>query len=391
MISGIPVVDDITDLYVFDPHNDIIGVGVFATVYRAIVLQDIHPSTTPSLPSSSSSSCSLLFHPLHEDDLVALKVIPKGKIMSCDKFIADLKREIEILGPAVVGGCPHEGVVKLYSAVQDRENVYLVLELVQGVELLEHSLLSSSTQSESDCVFIVRQLLETLEFLHSQMHVVHRDIKPENIMVSVSDMRVVLVDFGVARGFDVEGSPFTCTPCGTTHYCAPETLRRIMNESTTTTHAEVTMLDMYGLGVVVYIMLSGTFPFTACRTHDMLVSQIERGVKFPIAKGWGEVSDAAKDFVARLMDPRPERRLTATEALAHEWIVSNISSAYHNVGWDAEVRNRASLQSLCSTLMETESERVVGAVHHQHGVNNNNSNNNSAFALNLPPRALNLR
>ena len=197
------------------------------------------------------------------------------------------------------------------------------------------------------------------------MNIVHRDVKPENVMLIADTLCVVLVDFGVARTFHEGGSPFACTPCGSLQYCAPEVVRGLVDDPLSprlTTRHDVTKLDLYGVGVMTYIMLSGSFPFL-CKTKEMLVSQMDRGVKFPSSK-WSTQSVDARDFVARLMDPVASERPSASAALAHLWLQPTNATigrtpSMEGLAWDSDVRSRASLQTMCSAVMDTEMGKVA--------------------------------
>ena len=280
-----PRIHDLHDTYEFDEHTDTIGEGMFATVYRGT-----HKST-------------------HTD--VAIKSIPKVKL-NTEKLAADVAREVGILHSA-----SHPNIVKLLDALQTHEFVYIIMELVDGGEIF--SVLQECGQfTEAACADVIRQVLSALEYLHTDMNIVHRDVKPENVMLIADTLCVVLVDFGVARTFHEGGSPFACTPCGSLQYCAPEVVRGLVDDPLSprlTTRHDVTKLDLYGVGVMTYIMLSGSFPFL-CKTKEMLVSQMDRGVKFPSSK-WSTQSVDARDFVARLMDPVASERPSASAALAH--------------------------------------------------------------------------
>lgn len=126
----------------------------------------------------------------------------------------------------------------------------------QGGELFER-ILAKSSYSEAEARVVVRQLLGTLDFLHS-CGVVHRDIKPENILLATNDdekPHIVLADFGFAKHVtDQSGANVVC---GTADYLAPEVLKRLQGRAASAHPALAAKADVWSAGVVVYILLSG--------------------------------------------------------------------------------------------------------------------------------------
>jgi len=163
---------------------------------------------------------------------------------------------------------------------------------------------------------IMRQLLTTLEFCHGPQHsIVHRDIKPENIMVVETKgpaLQVKLIDFGVSTpiGQELDGI------VGTRPYLAPEALSE--------TGFCCPSLDMWSLGVVLYVCLLGELPpadvRTGCSTLDLADAIWDRH----------GVSVSARNLVAGLLQVDPAQRLSAAQALQHPWIrwVGSVSYAH---------------------------------------------------------------
>ena len=155
-------------------------------------------------------------------------------------------------------------------------------------------------------------MVEALAYLHAR-GIVYRDLKPENVLVDQSGY-AVLGDFGFAKALD-PSSGRTYTFCGTPGYVAPENvLARGYGPS----------VDWWGLGVLVYVLLTGRQPFSSPRTDDPLA--VMRRI---VDEGWGVplppyLSPAARDLLTRLLERQPARRLGCgpagvAEVRAHRW------------------------------------------------------------------------
>eukprot|EP01062_Namystynia_karyoxenos_P005692 TRINITY_DN11970_c0_g1_i1.p1 TRINITY_DN11970_c0_g1~~TRINITY_DN11970_c0_g1_i1.p1 ORF type:complete len:375 (+),score=155.39 TRINITY_DN11970_c0_g1_i1:100-1224(+) len=214
--------------------------------------------------------------------------------------------------------CPY--IVKLYECIETEDRVFMVLERMDTdlYEWIRHN----KKLCEQDASKVARALLTAVNYLH-QHNVVHRDIKPENILINDVDT-VRLADFGLAKV--LSNDMVSATPCGTSFYIAPEIIRGIQMHGVkpllTTSH-DVKFVDMWSIGIVLYIMLAGTPPFVgqirSRKEREDLLKKIDRGVLFPDAR-WKNISHDAKDLVEGLLTLDTRRRLTAAQALNHRFI-----------------------------------------------------------------------
>lgn len=172
--------------------------------------------------------------------------------------------------------------------------------------------------AESDARRLFRLVCEALSYLHSK-DVVHRDLKPDNVLLTSKERSTCMpkiADLGVAATYD---SNHCKTICGTPHYFAPELIDAFKTPSDSLNQSSPgygKTVDMWSLGVVLYILLSGTPPFEA----DGLYDQILGGHYEFDAEEWETVSSEAKDLVRRLMTVDPKKRPTIQEALKHCWL-----------------------------------------------------------------------
>ncbi|CAD6213186.1 unnamed protein product [Miscanthus lutarioriparius] len=235
--------------------------------------------------------------------VLAVKVISKAK-MTTAISIEDVRREVKIL-KALSG---HSNLVKFYDACEDALNVYIIMELCEGGELLDRILSRGGRYNEGDAKIIVEQILKVVAFCHLQ-GVVHRDLKPENFLFSTREERspMKIIDFGLSdfirpdeRLNDIVGSAY---------YVAPEVLHRSYS----------TEADMWSIGVITYILLCGSRPFWA-RTESGIFRSVLRADPNFDDTPWQSVSPEAKDFVKRLLNKDYRKRMTAAQALFHPWL-----------------------------------------------------------------------
>ncbi|KAI7750828.1 hypothetical protein M8C21_028090 [Ambrosia artemisiifolia] len=239
---------------------------------------------------------------------VAVKVIPKSK-MTTAIAIEDVRREVKILR----GLTGHNNLVKFYDAYEDHEKVYVVMELCEGGELLDRILSRGGKYSEDDARSVLIQILSVVAFCHLQ-GVVHRDLKPENFLFTSKEDNSPLkaIDFGLSdfvkpdeRLNDIVGSAY---------YVAPEVLHRSYS----------TEADVWSIGVIAYILLCGSRPFWARSESGIFRAVLKADPSFDEVP-WPTLSSEAKDFVKRLLNKDPRKRLTAVQALSHPWIRSKAS------------------------------------------------------------------
>ncbi|XP_018448471.1 CDPK-related kinase 5 isoform X2 [Raphanus sativus] len=218
--------------------------------------------------------------------------------------IEDVRREVKILRALSA----HKNLPHFYDAYEDHDNVYIVMELCEGGELLDRILSRGGKYTEEDAKTVMIQILNVVAFCHLQ-GVVHRDLKPENFLYASKEdtSQLKAIDFGLSdyvrpdeRLNDIVGSAY---------YVAPEVLHRSYS----------TEADIWSVGVIVYILLCGSRPFWARTESGIFRAVLKADPTFDDAP-WPLLSSEARDFVKRLLNKDPRRRLTAAQALSHPWI-----------------------------------------------------------------------
>jgi len=233
---------------------------------------------------------------------VAVKIIDKSRFIKKPQSAKFLKREVEILT-----GVGHPNIIKLFAICDTPTTLYMFMEFIEGGDLLGY-VESKGRLNEDEAKFFFHQLLVGVRYLHG-LGIVHRDLKPENVLLAEEDnvKRLKIADFGFAR--IIEKNAVINSVVGTPSYIAPEILkksRKGYKESA----------DMWSIGVMLYACLGGVFPF---EEEESVENQIRDGKFCFPDEYFGDVSDEAVDLCCSLLVVEPEARLTAEDALNHEW------------------------------------------------------------------------
>ncbi|TWU76886.1 hypothetical protein ED733_006601 [Metarhizium rileyi] len=226
----------------------------------------------------------------------------------------------------VLMGVSHPHVLCLRDTFNERDRVYLVLELASEGELFNFIVMKQKlTEDETRKLFT--QLFQGIKYLHER-NIVHRDIKPENILLVDKNLFVKLADFGLAKIIGEES--FTTTLCGTPSYVAPE----ILADSKQRKYTKA--VDIWSLGVVLYICLCGFPPFSDelySRDFPFTLSQQIRSGRFDYPSPyWDSVGDPALDLIDSMLVVDPERRFTVDQCLAHPWMTQSIPGVNDSTG-----------------------------------------------------------
>lgn len=211
----------------------------------------------------------------------------------------------------------HTNIIQLMEVFETAERVYMVMELATGGELFDR-IIARGSFTERDATRVLQMVLDGVKYLHT-LGITHRDLKPENLLYyhPGADSKIIITDFGLASSRKKGDECLMKTTCGTPEYIAPEILVR---------KPYTNAVDMWALGVISYILLSGTMPFED-DNRMRLYRQILKGKYSFSGEPWPSVSNLAKDFVERILTVDPSERLTAGQALKHPWIVSMAASS----------------------------------------------------------------
>uniref|UniRef100_A0A8C8FLQ2 Serine/threonine-protein kinase n=1 Tax=Oncorhynchus tshawytscha TaxID=74940 RepID=A0A8C8FLQ2_ONCTS len=231
---------------------------------------------------------------------VAIKIIDKMRFPT--KQESQLRNEV-----AILQNLHHPGIVNLECMFETPERVFVVMEKLHG-DMLEMILSSEKSKlPERLTKFLVTQILVALRHLHFK-NIVHCDLKPENVLLASAEPfpQVKLCDFGFAR--IIGEKSFRRSVVGTPAYLAPEVLRsKGYNRS----------LDMWSVGVIVYVSLSGTFPFNE---DEDINDQIQNAAFMYPSNPWKDISGEATDLINNLLQVKMRKRYSVDKSLSHPWL-----------------------------------------------------------------------
>ncbi|KAM4709094.1 MAP kinase-interacting serine/threonine-protein kinase 2 isoform 2-T2 [Discoglossus pictus] len=258
----------------------------------------------------------------------AVKIIEKRPGHSRNRVF----REVEMLYQCQ----GHSNVLELIEFFEEEEKFYLVFEKMCGGSILNH-IHRRRHFNEREASIVVRDIAGALDYLHNK-GIAHRDLKPENILCESPDQvsPVKICDFDLGSGIKLNSdcspisTPELLTPCGSAEYMAPEVVEAFNEEASIYDKR----CDLWSLGVILYIMLSGYPPFVghcgsdcgwdrgeACPAcQNMLFVSIQEGkYEFP-DKDWAHISYGAKDLISKLLLRDAKKRLSAAQVLQHTWV-----------------------------------------------------------------------
>uniref|UniRef100_A0A6T8AW03 Protein kinase domain-containing protein n=1 Tax=Prymnesium polylepis TaxID=72548 RepID=A0A6T8AW03_9EUKA len=215
----------------------------------------------------------------------------------------------------------HPHIVNLKEVVLTGSYTYIIMELLSGGELF-HRIIEKGCFPEVEAQNLFAQILMSMEYLHS-LQIVHRDVKPENILyVSEGSVDIKLIDFGYAGIWSAD-KPLTGL-CGTPDYVAPEVLSWYDDDDTGTPYGKGS--DLWSLGVLLYVILSGCSPFNGEEEEQLLKLVAEAKYEF-YEKEWEHISAEAKELISKLLVVDPNERYTMEQVVAHPWLTDAVAKA----------------------------------------------------------------
>uniref|UniRef100_A0A3P9JQM4 Myosin light chain kinase, smooth muscle n=1 Tax=Oryzias latipes TaxID=8090 RepID=A0A3P9JQM4_ORYLA len=215
------------------------------------------------------------------------------------------RREIELMNHL-----HHPKLVQCLAAYDHKPEMVMVMELIPGGELFERIVDDNFEHTELASVRYMQQILEGVAYIHQQK-IVHLDLKPENIVcVDTNGHSIKIIDFGLASKID-DKTPLKVMH-GTPEFVAPEVINYEPVHLAT---------DMWSVGVICYILLSGESPFQGESDAETLALVTSAQWEFD-EESFSDITEEAKHFISSLLVKVPRRRMSCEEALAHPWIAA---------------------------------------------------------------------
>ena len=191
-------------------------------------------------------------------------------------------------------------IITLHYAFQTPDNLYMIIDYCPGGDL--DTMIQIRIFEESEAKFYIAELIMAIEYLHTNK-ILYRDLKPENILI-YSDGHIKLSDFGLARENSTDGI-VKKSFCGSPSYLSPEMIQK--RESSTAS-------DIYGIGAVLYEMLSGHTPFYGKDLRSLYTNIVAKKLLFPEF-----FSDTAKDLIKKLLEKNPQKRIELDDIKKHKF------------------------------------------------------------------------
>jgi calcium-dependent protein kinase len=235
----------------------------------------------------------------------------------------------------------HPGILKIFEVFQSPSHLYIVTELCTGGELFDR-IKDMKKFSENQAARCMMEIVAAV--MHcNQLGIVHRDLKPENIMYENKEREASLkiIDFGTSQIYNKNSKMKKVI--GTYVYMAPEVISAEYDEK----------CDVWSLGVILYIMLSGMPPFGG-RNDQEIASRIQNAPLNFTHSNWLNVSEEAKTLVMNMLKKNPVQRISIEEVFNDPWV----QSRGHNKIPDKEIEEE-SLKSLASFKTHSMLQKAV--------------------------------
>ena len=235
---------------------------------------------------------------------VAIKIIKKNKAKESD--IELVRNEIDIMKL-----CYHPYVVHLLDHFENGEYIFIVMEYIKGGSLTDYMKNNKFDFTERRAAELIYQLAKGLKYLH-KYGIIHRDLKPDNIMLTEASDKgnIKIMDFGLSKILGKKEK--SIDGFGTLTFVSPEVLiRKPYNKE----------VDIWSLGVILYLMLSGDLPFDDPDDDEQKIAKsiVYQDVKFPQEK-FGKRSKAVIDLIKGCLTKEPKNRIKIDEILKGEWM-----------------------------------------------------------------------
>ncbi|XP_037831939.1 myosin light chain kinase, smooth muscle isoform X2 [Kryptolebias marmoratus] len=235
----------------------------------------------------------------------ATKKVWAGKFIKAysAKDKENVRQEISIMN-----NLHHPKLVQCVDAFEGKSDIVMVLEMISGGELFERIIDEDFELTEREVIKYMLQIIDGVNFIHKQ-GIVHLDLKPENIMcVNKTGSKIKLIDFGLARRLENAGTLKVLF--GTPEFVAPEVINYEAISYPT---------DMWSIGVICYILLSGLSPFMGDNDNETLANVTSATWDFE-DEAFDEISENAKDFITNLLKKDMKARLSCAQCYEHPWL-----------------------------------------------------------------------
>uniref|UniRef100_A0A8C4EAJ1 non-specific serine/threonine protein kinase n=1 Tax=Dicentrarchus labrax TaxID=13489 RepID=A0A8C4EAJ1_DICLA len=237
---------------------------------------------------------------------VAIKIIDKTRLNPSN--LEKIYREVQIMKLL-----NHPHIIKLYQVMETKDMLYIVTEYAKNGEMFDH-LTSNGRMSEDEARKKFWQILTAVDYCHRH-HIVHRDLKTENLLLD-ANMNIKLADFGFGNFYNA-GEPLS-TWCGSPPYAAPEVFEGKEYEGP--------QLDIWSLGVVLYVLVCGSLPFDGPSLPALRQRVTEGRFRIPFF-----MSQDCENLIRKMLVVDPARRISVAQIKQHRWMVADPTAAHQTL------------------------------------------------------------
>uniref|UniRef100_A0A3B3YGS5 non-specific serine/threonine protein kinase n=1 Tax=Poecilia mexicana TaxID=48701 RepID=A0A3B3YGS5_9TELE len=237
---------------------------------------------------------------------VAIKIIDKTRLSPSN--LEKIYREVQIMKLL-----NHPHIIKLYQVMETKDMLYIVTEYAKNGEMFDH-LTSNGRMSEDEARKKFWQILTAVDYCHRH-HIVHRDLKTENLLLD-ANMNIKLADFGFGNFYNA-GEPLS-TWCGSPPYAAPEVFEGKEYEGP--------QLDIWSLGVVLYVLVCGSLPFDAPSLPALRQRVTEGRFRIPFF-----MSQDCENLIRKMLVVDPAKRISVAQIKQHRWMLADPSAVHQTL------------------------------------------------------------
>uniref|UniRef100_A0A673KW08 non-specific serine/threonine protein kinase n=1 Tax=Sinocyclocheilus rhinocerous TaxID=307959 RepID=A0A673KW08_9TELE len=230
---------------------------------------------------------------------VAIKIIDKTQLDAVN--LEKIYREVQIMKML-----DHPHIIKLYQVMETKNMLYLVTEYAKNGEIFDY-LAKHGRLSEPEARRKFWQILSAVEYCHN-LNIVHRDLKAENLLLD-GHMNIKIADFGFGNFFQ-PGKPLA-TWCGSPPYAAPEVFEGQQYEGP--------QLDIWSMGVVLYVLVCGALPFDGPSLPILRQRVLEGRFRIPYF-----MTEDCEHLIRRMLVLDPSKRLSIGQIKEHKWMVMEV-------------------------------------------------------------------
>ncbi|XP_067364095.1 serine/threonine-protein kinase SIK3 homolog isoform X3 [Channa argus] len=226
---------------------------------------------------------------------VAIKIVDKTQLD--DENLKKIFREVQIMKLL-----KHPHIIRLYQVMETERMIYLVTEYASGGEIFDH-LVAHGRMAEKDARKKFKQIVAAVHFCHCR-NIVHRDLKAENLLLD-HNLNIKIADFGFSNLFS--RGQLLKTWCGSPPYAAPELFEGKEYDGP--------KVDIWSLGVVLYVLVCGALPFDGSTLHNLRARVLSGKFRIPFF-----MSTDCEYLIRHMLVLEPSKRLTMEQICKNKWM-----------------------------------------------------------------------